>query len=190
MNTAIASESSLIRRLAAHDPQAMSEVYNQYGRIVYSIALRIVRDSAVAEDLTQETFLRVWTRAAGYDENRGRLGVWLSAIARNLSIDYVRSPGARLDRTSESMGTEAMHGQISREGDLADDLHDRDRMERLRAELARLPEHQRRVLDLWYRGELSHSEIAAAVNRPLGTIKTWLRNAIHALRAASPAFSR
>src|SRR4029077_15458842 len=84
-----------IERLQRRDPQALGELYDRYGRVVYSLILRVVRDAATAEDLVQETFLRVWNRAQGCDAQRGAIGPWLLAVARNRAIDYLRSAGGR-----------------------------------------------------------------------------------------------
>src|SRR3954464_3789282 len=86
----------LAARLKRRDPQAMADLYDRYGRLAYSVILRIVRDGATAEDLVQETFLRVWNRMQGFDCERGSLGPWLLAIARNRAIDYVRSSDGRM----------------------------------------------------------------------------------------------
>ena len=74
----------------------MAELYDRFGRLAFSVIVGIVRDSAAAEDLTQETFLRVWNRMQGFDSNKGALGAWLLAVARNRAIDYVRSVGHAL----------------------------------------------------------------------------------------------
>src|ERR1044071_9034881 len=90
-----ASDGDLIARLQRRDPQALAELYDRYGRIAYSLILRIVRDSGIAEDLVQETFLRVWNRVHGFDAEKGAIGPWLLAVARNRAIDYLRSSSGR-----------------------------------------------------------------------------------------------
>src|SRR5579862_10049881 len=97
------SDAELIARLQRHDPQALAELYDRYGRLAYSLILRVVRDTGIAEDLVQETFLRVWNRAQGFDAERGALGPWLLAVARNRAIDYLRSAGGRMARNSMEM---------------------------------------------------------------------------------------
>ena len=86
---------ALIERLKQRDPEAMGELYNRFGRIALAIIVRIVRDRATAEDLLQETLLKVWNRVAGFDGERGTLGPWVLTIARNRAIDYLRSTDAR-----------------------------------------------------------------------------------------------
>src|SRR5580704_1727098 len=92
---ASSDERALIRRLQRHDPQALAELYDRHGRAAYSLVLRVVRDKAIAEDLVQETFLRVWNRAHSIDPEKGAIGPWLLAIARNRAIDYLRSSEGR-----------------------------------------------------------------------------------------------
>ena len=77
------------------DPHALAELYDRYGRLAYSLILRVVRDTGIAEDLVQETFLRVWNRVHGFDAQKGSIGPWLLAVARNRAIDYLRSAGGR-----------------------------------------------------------------------------------------------
>src|SRR5580658_10878030 len=86
-------DQSLVRGLQRKDPAAMAGLYDRFGRVAYSVILSIVRDGGVAEDLVQETFLRVWNRAKTFDGQQGALGPWLLTIARNRAIDHVRSAG-------------------------------------------------------------------------------------------------
>src|SRR5271165_2078471 len=88
---------SLVRGLQRKDSAAMAGLYDRFGRTAYSVIFSIVRDGAIAEDLVQETFLRVWNRAQTFDGERAALGPWLLAIARNRAIDHVRSAGARME---------------------------------------------------------------------------------------------
>src|ERR1700723_108510 len=92
---ASSEDRALIERLKRRDPQALAELYDRYGRVAYSLVLRVVRDQAIAEDLVQETFLRVWNRVHSIDSERGAIGPWLLAVARNRAIDYLRSQAGR-----------------------------------------------------------------------------------------------
>src|SRR5215471_3115269 len=89
-------DAQLVERLKRREPQAMAEMYDRYSRMAYSLILRIVRNTGAAEDLVQETFLRVWNRAQAFDSSRGALGAWILAVARNRAIDYVRSVEGRM----------------------------------------------------------------------------------------------
>ncbi len=99
-------DSTLVERLKRRDPQALAELYDRYGKMAYSLVLRVVRDTAIAEDLVQETFLRVWNRVHSVDSEKGSLGPWLLAIARNRAIDYLRSSAGRERNSVELDETE------------------------------------------------------------------------------------
>ena len=90
----------MARKLRARDPHAMADLYDRYGRLAYALIHRIVRNSAVAEDLVQETFLRVWNRVQSFDPSRGALGPWVLTVARNRAIDYLRSVDGRMSQSS------------------------------------------------------------------------------------------
>jgi RNA polymerase sigma-70 factor, ECF subfamily len=100
------ADSEVVDRLRRRDPRALAELYDRYGRAVYALILRLVRDTALAEDLVQETFLRVWNRVHAFDSVRGSLGPWLLAIARNRAIDYLRSAAGRERNAFEFEETE------------------------------------------------------------------------------------
>src|SRR6202050_5596259 len=105
-------ERALIARLQRRDPQALAELYDRYGKMAYSLVLRMVRDNAIAEDLVQETFLRVWNRVHSVDADKGSIGPWLLAIARNRAIDYLRSSAGR-ERRAVELG-EIEHAPLDR----------------------------------------------------------------------------
>src|ERR1043165_8278819 len=95
------SEAELIAGMQRHDAEALAELYDRYGRLVYSVILRAVHDVGIAEDLVQETFMRVWNRGQCLDGGKGSIGPWLLAIARNRAIDYLRSVRNRERSTVE-----------------------------------------------------------------------------------------
>src|SRR5436190_18159133 len=99
-------DAELVKRLQKRDPQALGELYDMYGRVAFYLIYRIVRDTGTAEDLVQETFLRVWNRAQGFDGDRGALGGWLLAVARNRAIDYLRSAAGKERNSVELEETE------------------------------------------------------------------------------------
>ena len=101
---AMRDDSELVARLKRRDPDAMAILYDRYGRIMYSLILRVVRNEAVAEDLVQESFLRVWNRVHGFDQERGALAPWILAMARNRAIDYVRSVQGRATGIAARVG--------------------------------------------------------------------------------------
>jgi RNA polymerase sigma-70 factor (ECF subfamily) len=170
---------NLVRRLKQRDPDAMVDLYDRFGRIALSIIIRIVRDRPTAEDLLQETFLRVWNRVSSFDEERGALGPWVLTVARNRAIDYLRSTNARYTQTSYNL-ERLEHPRLF--VDLEEQYADRDRVRQIREAFAKLSENQRLVLELAYFEGLSQSEMATRLNQPLGTVKTWVRTALQILR--------
>jgi len=169
----------LAERLKRREPAAMAQLYDSYGKLAFSLIYRMVRDVGVAEDLVQETFLRVWNRAPGFDAGRGALGPWLLAVARNRAIDYIRSSGGKMARGSlELEHAEHPSAFVNFESDLLT----RDREMRVRKAVDRLNENQRHVIELAYFEGLSQSEMAARMGQPLGTVKTWVRTALKNLR--------
>ncbi len=171
-------DADVVRRLKSRDADVIGELYDRYGRIAYTLILRIVHDRAVAEDLVQESFLRVWNRAQAFDAERGALGPWILTIARNQALDYIRSVQGRV--WNDMAPADSEHPAIFRdwEGQMLDGVQ----LERVRTALSRLTDHQRTVIELAYFEGLSHSEMAERIQQPLGTIKTWIRGALKSLR--------
>lgn len=173
------SDPALAERLKKRDPQAMAELYDRFGRLTYSVIRSIVRDSAIAEDLVQETFLRVWNRMQAFDSQRGALGSWLLTVARNRAIDHVRSSGARMDRNAFEL-EEREHPALFI--DMEKVLSDSDQARVVRSALTKLNENQQKVIELAYYEGLSQTEMAERMGQPLGTVKTWVRSALKSLR--------
>src|ERR1700733_6694509 len=153
---------ALIARLQRRDPQALAELYDCYGKIAYSLVLRVVRDSAIAEDLVQETFLRVWNRVHSIDSEKGAIGPWLLAIARNRAIDYLRSSAGRernavLDETDRAPLYCKMEAGILIS----------DQARRVKAAMEKLAPHYRTVMELAYFEGMSQSEMAVKMGQPL-----------------------
>src|SRR5690242_9783313 len=149
-------DTGLVTRMQRRDPNALAELYDRYGRVTYALILRVVRDSGIAEDLVQETFLRVWNRVHGFDAQKGSIGPWLLAVARNRAIDYLRSAGGR-ERNSleyEETGHPALYC------DMEKDLLTSDKARRVKEAIARLSPNQRQVIELAYFEGLSQTEMA------------------------------
>jgi RNA polymerase sigma-70 factor (ECF subfamily) len=172
-------EGDLARRLKAHEPQAMSELYDRFGRLAYSLIYRIVRNAAAAEDLVQETFLRVWNRAQSFDQQRGALGPWILTVARNRAIDYLRSIDGRMTAGALELERLEHPGLFSEIDDSALSI---DRARRLKGAFEKLSPNQRMVIELAYYEGMSQTEMAERMKQPLGTVKTWVRGALKVLR--------
>ena len=173
-----ARDEDLAGRLKERDPHAMSELYDRYGRMVYRLIRRNISDESIAEDLTQETFLRIWNGIRSFDAQRGALPSWISVVSRNTAIDHLRSSSARQARTTVEL--QSVEG-TRRLSTFEDWISNFDRVRAVRAASEKLTARQRLVLNLSYVEGMSHREIARSLNRPLGTIKTWLRTALQTL---------
>jgi RNA polymerase sigma-70 factor (ECF subfamily) len=172
-------DEDLARRLQQRDARAMGDLYDRYGRLTYSVIVSIVRDTATAEDLVQETFLRVWNRIQAFEAGRGALGPWLLAIARNRAIDHVRSMRARMDRNSFEFDAREHPSLFV---DMEREVVNTDHARIIKVAIAKLNENQRKVIELAYYEGLSQTEMAERMGQPLGTVKTWVRTALKSLR--------
>ena len=174
-----AGDASLIHRLQSRDPKAMADLYDRYGRLVYSLIYRIVRNPSLAEDLAQETFLRIWNRVGSFDAEKGAVGAWVLTVARNRAIDHLRSMDGRLQAGVVEMDRLE---NTSRFSTFDVDALSIDRMRRLKSAFEKLTPNQRQVIDLAYYEGLSQTEMAERLKQPLGTVKTWTRSALKILR--------
>src|SRR5262249_726486 len=148
-------DDDLIRRLKARDPHVMSPLYDRYGRLVYSIIFRVVRDAAAAEDLVQETFLRIWNRALSFDQARGALGPWILAVARNRAIDHLRSLDGRMAAGALELDRIENPALFCGFEDRALTL---DRARKIKEAFQKLAPHQKEVIELAYYQGLSQTE--------------------------------
>jgi len=173
------SEIALLDRLRRQDSEALAAIYDRYNRPVFALLLRMTGERPAAEELLQETFLRLWRKADAFDAARGSMLPWLLTMARNLALDRIRSSGERQRRREDV--PEALP---EKEASAADEawLDAQRQADRVRATLADLSDEQRRALELAYFEGMSHSEVAAAMDRPLGTVKTWVRSGLLRLR--------
>ena len=172
-------DEELAIRLQRRDPEAMRDLYDRFGRMAWSVIMAIVRDSGVAEDLVQETFLRVWNRVHAFNARRGALGPWLLAIARNRAIDHLRSLSARMDKNAWELDVREHPSLFV---DLEREVLNTDHARLLRKAIAGLNANQQKVIELAYYEGLSQTEMAERMGEPLGTVKTWVRSALKHLR--------
>src|SRR5580704_18545093 len=172
-------DSDLAKRLQDRDPRAMSDLYERYGRIAYSLIYRVVRNTGAAEDLVQETFLRVWNRVQSFDRTRGALGPWVLTVARNRAIDYLRSVDGKMSAGALELDRLETPPLFSNFEDTALSL---DRARTIRTAFEKLTPTQKQVIELAYFEGLSQTEMAERMKQPLGTVKTWVRSALKDLR--------
>ena len=172
------SDTALLLRVRNGDEQAMTEIFDRYGGMVYSVALRVLHDPGQAEDVMQEILIQLWKNAAAYVEGRGSMGAWLAVMARHRAIDVLRRRKPT-DTVEEVV--------LASQADLAQEVERSAMMEKVRGVLQALPREQQRSLELAFFEGLSHSEIAARTGDPLGTVKTRIRSALTSVRKAITA---
>ena len=173
------ADAALVRSLLQKDVTAFEKLYDKYSRVVYSLVLRIVQQSGPAEEVVQDVFLQVWRNSARYDENRGPFFPWLITLARNRALDSLRLKSERqrrLENQTDELFSVVVAPQYEKE------LDEKRRAERIRALVGGLKPEQKRAIELAYFQGLSHSEIAAQLKEPLGTVKSWIRNGLMRLK--------
>ena len=176
----VVSDDALLDGLATGDPDAAAAFVQRFERRVFGLALRIVGEARLAEDVAQETFVRAWRRADAFDPRRGTVAAWLLTITRNLAIDTIRTRRAVVVDPDEFLAladASAAHGP-------ADAAVLSTEVARLREALADLPLDQRRALVLAAFFGQTAGEVAETEGIPLGTAKTRIRAAMIRLRAA------
>ena len=167
--------------------EALGALYDRYGRLVFTVAVHVVGDAETAEEITQDVFVRVWEGAHTYRPEVAKVSSWLVSITRHRAIDELRRRGSRPEKDSaawpEDIGLDHLDGLPVLNGpDEAVESHFQRRG--IRKVLQTLPAEQRQVLGLAYFKGLSHSQIAALINEPLGTVKSRIRQAMHKVRDA------
>jgi len=174
-------DQTLIGLIIHAHAEALGELYDRYGRLVFSLALHSVGDQATAEEITQDVFLRVWQRARQYRADRGKVSTWLTGITRHRAIDQLRRRGSRPEQHSIAWAEVTPGAEPAANGPEGSVSLGMER-ERVRAAIARLPQEQQQVLALTYFQGLSQSEIAETTGQPLGTVKTRVRLGMQKLR--------
>ena len=170
---------ALLSKCALGDQQAFAELYRQSAPKLFAVAMRITRRRDWAEEVLQESYVKIWHHAQGYDAQKSAPMTWMTAIVRNRALDWLRRPrDAELGESQEQLlaslpdDAPGPEEQMRRSGDAG----------RLADCLAQLDEAQQRSIRLAFFYGLSHAELAQKLDRPLGTIKTWIRRGLERLR--------
>jgi RNA polymerase sigma-70 factor, ECF subfamily len=171
-------DAALLALVQRGDEYAMASLFDRYSKVVYSVALRVLRDPAAAEDVLQEIFMQIWRNPGGFVATRGSLGGWLAVVSRNRSIDALRRK-----RPTESVDDMALASNYN----LADEAERNSMIEKARGVIHLLPVEQRKTIEMAFFDGLTHSEIAEMTGDPLGTVKTRIRSALTTLRKAFTA---
>ena len=167
----------LVAQVTKGDERAFLTLYDRYVSRVYALTLRVLGDTMLAEEVTQDSFLKLWSRARQFDPDRGELAPWLLTIAHRTALDRLRLENRRLPASNAQDPEETwpvFADQATVDGEA--------RWRSLYFAVQSLPEEQRQVIDLAYYKGLSQSEIAEVLDWPLGTVKTRVRAAMQTLR--------
>jgi RNA polymerase sigma-70 factor (ECF subfamily) len=169
------TDEELLAAISRGDEQALASLYDRYGRIAYGLALRILRDPALAQDAVQDAFLSAWRTAVSFDPGRGNARTWLLTLVHRRAVDLVR-------REERRRGDPLADVPVA-SGDATDEAAEvRDERRRVQAALAQLTADQREALELAYYGGLSQSELAERLGVPLGTVKSRMFAGLARLR--------
>ena len=175
------SDEMLLSRVVQRDSAALEQLYDRYVRQCFGLAVRIVGDTALAEEIVQEIFLKLWTQPDSYTQSRGRFISWLLSLVHHRSIDELR----RRSRTEVPLDGVAS-GPLDFQADPAPEPGEQAALTELRqavrAMLERLPSNQREPIELAFFRGLTHTQIAERLGQPLGTIKTRIRLGMTAMR--------
>ena len=175
-----AEDDVLLQRAAAGDGDALVVLHQRYANLVYSMAWRVLQDVGLAEEVTQDVFMKLWHQRQRYDPERGRFSAWLLSVTRFAAIDRLRREGRR--PVAVELPGDEPNQQTALEQLVATDHASWERGQHLRLLLGELPPEQRQVVELAYFGGLTHSELAEQLGLPLGTVKGRLRLGLERLR--------
>ncbi len=173
-----ASQQDLLERVANGDQLAFGELYDQMSPRVFGLIKRLLRDHSQSEEVAQEVFLEIWQTATRFDPNKGAAATWILTMAHRRAVDRVRS-----SQSSRNRDTRIGIRDYSPDYDnVAETIEVRIEHERVEKAMSRLTELQRQAVSLAYYGGFSHSEVAAKLSVPIGTVKTRLRDGMIRLR--------
>jgi RNA polymerase sigma-70 factor (ECF subfamily) len=170
------SEEELVIAIRNREKAGAEALYEMYSSSLYGVIYRVVQHEEIAEDLLQDTFLRIWNSFPSYDSSKGRLFTWMVNIARNISIDKTRSKDFRNSSKTEDIENNVLSMEMQSGNTLNPEVMG------LKELVAKLKPEQKIVLDLVYFRGFTHAEVSEELEIPLGTVKTRLRNAIISLR--------
>ncbi|HTG17937.1 MAG TPA: sigma-70 family RNA polymerase sigma factor [Blastocatellia bacterium] len=170
-----ADDKKLLERVQARDQTAMADLFDRYSGMAYSVAMRVVNDSAQAEDVMQDVFFQLWQNPKSFVSDRGSLGAWLAVVVRNRAIDVIR-------RRKPTDPVEDV--VLPASANVAAEVEHRTMIEQVRKVMKDLPPEQRESVEMAFFEGLTHAEIAKKKGEPLGTVKTRIRAALITVRKA------
>jgi RNA polymerase sigma-70 factor (ECF subfamily) len=175
----------LLARVAKGDQQAFGQLYDQSSTLLFTLAYRILNDREEAAELLQEVYLEVWRKIAKYDVGRGSPIAWLVTLTRSRAIDRLR---AKASRGHQLVADSLEHPLVSQTPDVSPDPYeareDQERRQMMVKAILELPLPQQQAIEMAFYQGMTHTEIAAKLNQPLGTVKTRIKLAMTKLRAS------
>jgi RNA polymerase sigma-70 factor (ECF subfamily) len=174
------SETELLARIQTGDEEALVALHARYVNLVYSVAYRVLNDAMSAEEVTQDTFMRLWNKSYSYDPEKGRFITWLLTVTRRLAIDVLR----QRQRREPNTGMLFIDEDPNLWENILADTNGGDLRRTLLAVLKELPVEQRELIELVYFYGMTHSDLAETLDIPLGTVKTRIRLGMQKLRQA------
>jgi RNA polymerase sigma-70 factor (ECF subfamily) len=171
------SDAGLVLAIGRYRQEALAEAYRRHGGAVYSLARRLLSDTALAEEIVQEVFLRLWERPERFDPGRGSLRSYLLAQCHGRSVDLLRSETSRKRREEKDLRRTAESGY-----DVEHEVWDLTVAERVKGALDSLPDGERRAIELAYFGGHTYREVAAMLSEPEGTVKSRIRAGLRRMR--------
>lgn len=174
-------DTTLLQLITQGRETALAELYDRYGRLVYSVAYRIVGSSQTAEEVTLDVFTRAWKKGHTYDDSKSKVSTWLTRLARNRAIDQLRQEKVRPEKNSVAW-TEITAVPVTMSQHPEVQVALTMQQETVRQALATLSENQQEALSLAYFKGMSHQEIATYLEEPLGTVKGRIRAGMKALK--------
>jgi RNA polymerase sigma-70 factor (ECF subfamily) len=183
LDSCAADDIRLLKRIAAGDHAAIGELYDRYSAVMFGVIMRILRSRSDAEEVLQEVFMRVWSRAEMYDDRLGAPAPWLVRIARNRAIDRLRATRsvAVLDEADARDGQPGTDASAMPTPEVL--AVTSQTSQTVRSALAVLPPEQRTLIEAAFYEGYTHSELADRFGLPLGTVKTRIRTGMRTLRA-------
>ena len=182
MNYTAFDDETLLRLIGRSQSEALSELYDRYGRLVYSVAFNATADPGLAEEITQDAFLRVWQHARSFNPRQGKVTTWLTSIARHRAIDLFRRQRSRHEGYAASLEAMLDFELPDESQNVEASVESGQREIQVRWALGQLPLEQRQVLALAYFRGLTQDRIAQVLSEPLGTVKTRMRLGLQKLR--------
>jgi RNA polymerase sigma factor (sigma-70 family) len=189
LDVAEARDRDLVLRIGAGDQEAFRGLFGRYAPSAKALALRVVRQSNLAEEIVQEAFMALWKNPDGYDQRRGSVKSWLMGTVHHRAVDLVRREEAHRRRAERAI-PEAMETEPDPAEQVVEEVGAPEEREAVRAALGGLPAEQRQVIELMYFGGRSQSQIAAELGLPLGTVKSRTLLGMRRLRGALTGMER